>query len=1109
MSAFQNTFSSEPSPPSIMHRVEDTIGSATSTIRTLVGSVRAPLPTATGDGSKLDAGQKQSSMQELEGLVADFSKFSAGDWKTLLETVKLKVAGDPIDDKTYYTERLIQETAKLAPGSMVGDKLSDGLLSQLWNDLQHPPQSYLGEKYKYRSADGSNNSFTHPDLGKAGTAYARSVAPNTVQSPALPDPGVIFDSIMARKDENREPHPNKISSVLFYLAAIIIHDLFRTDHEDYNISLTSSYLDLAPLYGSNHDEQEWMRTGEDGKIKPDCYSEKRLMGFPPGCSVLLIMFNRFHNYVVEQLALINEGGRFNKPDPSLGPHAKTLEERDEDLFQTGRLITCSLYVNIILLDYVRTILNLNKTNDNWHLDPRKDIPGLPLATGNQVSAEFNLVYRWHAAISERDEKWTESFYAKLFPDVQDPSKLSLREFVERLGELEKNTPVNPFERGYFGEQERDHESGLYNDDYLVDVIASSIEDPANSFGAQRVPIIMRAVEVLGIQQARTWNVSTLNEFRKFFDLKPHATFEDINPDPHVADQLRRLYDQPDLVELYPGLVAEEAKQPMVPGAGLCPGFTISRAVLSDATALVRGDRFCTVDHTPARLTNYGYNLVSYDYSVDNGCVLHKLILRAFPNHFKPDSVYAHYPFTIPKEMKSVLTTLGRKANYTYDRPQRLAQPQVIYTYAAVKAVLDNQQAFHVPWGPAMEKLMGPLVNKFALAGDGKANAESRHNLIKALYPPEWEGEVKAYYLDKCTELLRSKKYKIGNGINQVDIVRDVGNIAPVHLAADMFSLPLKTVDNPMGAFTESELSLILIGIFTDVFLDLDPVASMGLRAKAYQACQALSGFVKLSVDSNNDVLDRLIMSFKKGLGDGARAHTQHPLSKYGAQVIERLQDSGGETAKFVWGYIMSTVTGQAPPQGQIFAQVIEYYLTEGQEHLPAMRQLALKDDDASFDKLMHYFQEGARLAGETAVFRDVKQKASVQDGSRTLDLNAGDKLMVNFRAASRDPTVFPDPDVVKLDRDIKLYIHQGYGPHQCAGLAMSRITLTALLKVVLRDCPGIRPAPGPQGKIKKVETVLGPEELERREVRFHKYLTANGDSYWPMPTTLKVNWDNA
>jgi hypothetical protein len=67
--------------------------------------------------------------------------------------------------------------------------------------------------------------------------------------------------------------------------------------------MTSSYLDLAPLYGSNWDEQKEIRTFKDGKIKPDCFSEKRLLGFPPGVGVLLIMFNRFHNFIVTNLAV--------------------------------------------------------------------------------------------------------------------------------------------------------------------------------------------------------------------------------------------------------------------------------------------------------------------------------------------------------------------------------------------------------------------------------------------------------------------------------------------------------------------------------------------------------------------------------------------------------------------------------------------------------------------------------------------------------------------------------------------------------------------------------------------------------------------------------------
>src|SRR5690242_16346448 len=112
----------------------------------------------------------------------------------------------------------------------------------------------------------------------------------------------------------------------------------QTNHRDFSISQTSSYLDLSPLYGDVQEDQDQIRTFMDGKLKPDCFSEQRMLGFPPGCGVLLIMFNRFHNYVVEQLAMINEDGRFTKPGPHLPPEAAAAawKKYDEDLFQTGR-----------------------------------------------------------------------------------------------------------------------------------------------------------------------------------------------------------------------------------------------------------------------------------------------------------------------------------------------------------------------------------------------------------------------------------------------------------------------------------------------------------------------------------------------------------------------------------------------------------------------------------------------------------------------------------------------------------------------------------------------------------------------------------------------------
>jgi hypothetical protein len=89
-------------------------------------------------------------------------------------------------------------------------------------------------------------------------------------------------------------------------------------------------------------------------------------------------------------------------------------------------------------------------------------------------------------------------------------------------------------------------------------------------------------------------MASLNEFRESFGLKRHETMEDLNPDPEIADLLRKLYTHPDMVELYPGLFLEEGKPRMDPGCGGCPPYTVGRAVFSDAITLVRSDRFYTI-----------------------------------------------------------------------------------------------------------------------------------------------------------------------------------------------------------------------------------------------------------------------------------------------------------------------------------------------------------------------------------------------------------------------------------------------------------------------------------------------------------------------------------
>lgn len=351
-------------PAPLPKPTEKGVSTAFSQFGQLIQASRRPLPNQHGDGTYGTTTKKSSIVGDLKyirwkGLLrrrtAQITEALANyliDVRTVLALAKSKLRGEQLtDDKTMIMENVIQLVAGLPHSSRLREELTNSFLNELWYTLDHPPLLYVGEKHRYRMADGSWNNPMNPMLGAAGSTYARTCRPGVIPLGAMPDPELIFESIMKRTTYKK--HPNNVSSVLWYWATIIIHDLFWTDHRDPNKTLTSSYLDLSPLYGSNQGMQDSVRTFKDGLMKPDTYADKRLHGMPPGCSVILIMFNRFHNHVATNLAAINEGGRFTPPSPDLNEAqaAEAWKKYDNDLFQTARLVTSGLYINITLVDW--------------------------------------------------------------------------------------------------------------------------------------------------------------------------------------------------------------------------------------------------------------------------------------------------------------------------------------------------------------------------------------------------------------------------------------------------------------------------------------------------------------------------------------------------------------------------------------------------------------------------------------------------------------------------------------------------------------------------------------------------------------------------------------
>ena len=821
---------------------------------------------------------------------------------------------------------MISILAGLPSTSKIRVQLTDKLIDTLWNNLQHPPLSYVGgdvkyaivgskeaekhdEEYdaiefdapdgsgvrlreevpkhpngfhQYRMPDGSFNNILEPHLGRAGSPYAKSVRSGKTLHGVRPDAGQLFDLLLAREDGGFRENPAGISSMLFYHASIIIHDIFRTSRTDVNKSDTSSYLDLAPLYGSSLRDQLKIRTMKGGMLKPDTFHEKRLIGQPAGVNVMLVLYNRFHNYVCDVLLKINEGGRFTlacAPDASAEDKAKALAKQDHDLFNTARLITCAMYAGIALGDYLRAIVNLHHSSSDWSLDPRVAIDkqfdgeGVPRGVGNQVSVEFNLLYRFHSCISQKDERWINDFFLKLFPGRKPDEfqNVSMPELGQAMLRFEQSIDPEPSKRT-FSDLERQEDTGKFKDEDLVRVLKEGMDDPAGAFGSRMVPKALKIIEIQGIIQARKWGVASLNEFREFFGLRRYNTFQEINSDKDISNALKNLYTDPDMVELYPGLMVEDIKPVRNPGTGICPTYTVGRAVLADAITLVRSDRFLTVDFTVASLTNWGLNEIKNDPKTLGGSMLYKLMQRGLPGWFPFNSVAVMQPMYTKKKNIEIAKELGTIDQYTLDDPKPPPGRALAVSSASIKRILDNPKQYPSGWARALNLIFPGKkdLSWFMLAGDEPRNYEHRARMTAAMrkLPGNLSATVAEFIERVGSNLIQKESFRLdgkdgaagkGEGLRQLDIVRDVAIPLNAQLLADLYYFDLRTDENPSGTLSVAELYRNLTNLRIWITNGTDAAELWNRRRRAQEGG-------KVIIDTTRKLVDEVNASRGLGLG---------------------------------------------------------------------------------------------------------------------------------------------------------------------------------------------------------------------------------------------------
>ncbi|GAA5986981.1 hypothetical protein JCM10908_000976 [Rhodotorula pacifica] len=242
---------------------------------------------------------------------------------------------------------------------------------------------------------------------------------------------------------------------------------------------------------------------------------------------------------------------------------------------------------------------------------------------------------------------------------------------------------------------------------------------------------------------------------------------------------------------------------------------MSRAILSDAAALVRGDRFFTLEATAGSVTSFHYGDLQPDY--ENGAFggqIGKLLMHHFPKAYTYNSVYALFRFTTPRFNKQNLTEFGIAHKYDFRAPAKW---------------MTHKDDFRLP-------------DCLSLSTSSPKSSESFSKVVDpAFYPPQWAVLMHADLAKLVQKQLAGAAWLSESDENScmVDIVADAKTPVVTSFMADQFGIPLKSKENLLGLWTAQQLYEALTECWTFAYRNFDPALGFKLRDKAMKASEVL------------------------------------------------------------------------------------------------------------------------------------------------------------------------------------------------------------------------------------------------------------------------------
>lgn len=168
----------------------------------------------------------------------------------------------------------------------------------------------------------------------------------------------------------------------------------------------------------------------------------------------------------------------------------------------------------------------------------------------------------------------------------------------------------------------------------------------------------------------------------------------------------------------------------------------------------------------------------------------------------------------PERMKEILYKRGIADRYSFDRPISTHAPLPVETFVTVSDFLGRSaKNFKTIYARrARDLLQG---RGYLTTIDNVHSHRGSRHIARALLPHGDTTLASRKIELYVRSLLHNKSFGlVENTVRNIDIVKDVLNLAPIHWIADEIGLPLKTGERPHGVIFEQQADEAFKSIFS-------------------------------------------------------------------------------------------------------------------------------------------------------------------------------------------------------------------------------------------------------------------------------------------------------